>query len=224
MTDAEPTYSAKQVASRVGTDAKQLRKFFRDEKSGYTPVGQGGRYDFPASELEKIREAFAAWSSKKTTRNRTTAPAQNASPAKPTIPGQRKDSPTPKVKRDPKAGLHGNPLDDDDLRTRMKGIKARVEMHGLTTDRRGAFKPLPKKEEVPGLMEALERIETAKEHPMTIMSNDDVNAHEKWLHEAIEDPDAPGVELELEDDGDLLDTNEDEGWDYEDEDEDDGEI
>lgn len=69
----EKTFSAKQVATRIGTDAKQLRKFFRDPKSGYTSVGQGGRYDFPESDLAEIKQKFDAWSSTKTRRNRTKA-------------------------------------------------------------------------------------------------------------------------------------------------------
>jgi hypothetical protein len=59
--DKAETYSAKQVATRIGTDAKTLRKFFRSPKSTFTAVGQGGRYEFPKSELPAIKEAFDAW-------------------------------------------------------------------------------------------------------------------------------------------------------------------
>lgn len=69
----EPTFSAKQVATRIGTDAKSLRKFFRDPTSGYEAVGQGARYDFPASQLPEIKEKFDAWASTKAKRNRTSA-------------------------------------------------------------------------------------------------------------------------------------------------------
>jgi hypothetical protein len=130
------TYSAKQVASRIGTDAKQLRKFFRDKQSGYTPVGQGGRYDFPEADIPKIKAAFDTWNATKTRRNRQSTPEKKlmVNPAVPLIPGQRKDSPTPRVKRtkDNKEGLHGNALDDDTLHDRMQGIAARVKKHHLT--------------------------------------------------------------------------------------------
>jgi hypothetical protein len=69
----EKTFSAKQVATRIGTDARQLRKFFRDSESGYDAVGQGGRYDFPESQLPEIKAKFDAWASTKTRRNRVKA-------------------------------------------------------------------------------------------------------------------------------------------------------
>lgn len=70
----EKTFSAKQVATRIGTDARQLRKFFRDSESGYDAVGQGGRYDFPESQLPEIKAKFDAWAATKTRRNRVKAP------------------------------------------------------------------------------------------------------------------------------------------------------
>ncbi len=136
----EKQFSAKQVATRVGTDAKQLRKFFRDPKSGYTAVGQGGRYDFPESDLPKIKAAFDTWNAGKTTRNRQSSPQKKLADSAgitPKLPAQR--SKPPKV--DPKLGLHGNALDGDDLHTRMRGIRARVEAHGLTKNRQGRLVP-----------------------------------------------------------------------------------
>lgn len=62
------TYTAKQVATRIGTDAKTLRKFFRSTASTVEPVGQGGRYEFDAADLPKIRDEFTKWNSGKTTR------------------------------------------------------------------------------------------------------------------------------------------------------------
>jgi hypothetical protein len=121
----ERTYSAKQVATRVGTDAKQLRKFFRDPDSGYDAVGQGGRYDFPESDIPLIQKAFAAWSSGKTKRNRPTRAAATAAGA-PTQAIRRGRVKVPE-------GMHGNALDEDDLSTRTTlGIAGRVEKHNLT--------------------------------------------------------------------------------------------
>lgn len=57
----EKTFSAKQVATRIGTDAKSLRKFFRTHSSLVEAVGQGGRYDFAADDIPRIEEEFKAW-------------------------------------------------------------------------------------------------------------------------------------------------------------------
>lgn len=54
----EKTLGAKQVATRIGTDAKTFRKFMRQTEGG---VGQGRRYDFPESELPKLAKLFKAW-------------------------------------------------------------------------------------------------------------------------------------------------------------------
>lgn len=150
MAESGKTYSAKQVATRIGTEAKQLRKFFRDPNSGYDAVGQGGRYDFPEEDIAKIKTAFDAWNATKTRRNR---PAQSpeAKPASAAglIPGQRKESPaaprTPRMTptRMAKEGLHGNALDGDTLRDRMQGIGARVKKHNLVP-KGGRLVPGPK--------------------------------------------------------------------------------
>lgn len=58
-------YSAKQIATRIGTDSKTLRKFFRSTASTVKPVGQGGRYNFDAAELPKIQAEFEKWNTNK---------------------------------------------------------------------------------------------------------------------------------------------------------------
>lgn len=58
---ADETYSAKQVARRIGTDAKTFRKWLRSTASPYPAVGQGQRYEFPVSDLEHIKLHFNAW-------------------------------------------------------------------------------------------------------------------------------------------------------------------
>lgn len=171
MTEDGKTYSAKQVATRIGTDAKQLRKFFRDANSGYSAVGQGGRYDFPETDIPTIKTAFDAWNATKTRRNRTPSSQPKPTSASGLIPPQRRDSPAaPKIRRskDNKEGLHYNPLDDDTLQDRMQGIAARVQRHGLTM-KQGRFVPLPDKPE-----------------GLTIMTNAEVAAHEKWQQEQNE--------------------------------------
>lgn len=66
-------YTAKQVATRIGTDAKTLRKFFRSSASTVEPVGQGGRYVFDAADMPKIKKEFDAWNSSKTPRTARSA-------------------------------------------------------------------------------------------------------------------------------------------------------
>lgn len=58
------TYTAKQVATRCGTDSKTMRKFFRSSHSTVKAVGQGGRYEFDAKDLPKIQREFNAWQNK----------------------------------------------------------------------------------------------------------------------------------------------------------------
>lgn len=71
MKDRE-TYTAKQIAARCGTDAKTMRKFFRSSHSTVDPVGQGGRYEFAATDLPKIRREFDSW--RKRAESRRTGP------------------------------------------------------------------------------------------------------------------------------------------------------
>lgn len=66
------TYTAKQVASRCGTDSKTMRKFFRSSHSTVEPVGQGGRYEFDAKDFPKIKKEFDSW--RKRSQSRSTQP------------------------------------------------------------------------------------------------------------------------------------------------------
>lgn len=164
----EKTFSAKQVATRIGTEAKVLRKFFRDPKSGYDAVGQGGRYDFPESDIPKIKAAFDSWNSGKTKRNRPTNAERILAEKAGLVPGQRKtpeEAPsTPRRKRNEAPPC---PLDQDDLSTRLKySIGERARRHGIATDRTGRWveaKPLPTVEEVeatvPGMQDARAKAE-----------------------------------------------------------------
>lgn len=66
------TYTAKQVATRLGTDAKTMRKFFRSQHSTVEPVGQGGRYEFDAGDMPQIKAEFTAWQKKSKARTNGT--------------------------------------------------------------------------------------------------------------------------------------------------------
>lgn len=156
------TFSAKQVATRIHTEAKMLRKFLRDPKSGYEAVGQGGRYDFPESEIPKIQEAFNAWAAGKVRRNRPTN-AEREAAKKATVPPQKKAEPTqPRRRRnEPEA----SPLDGDDLLTRCRqSIGERARAKGLTTNKQGRWVTKPGRlltvaeleEKVPGFKKARE--------------------------------------------------------------------
>ncbi|MGX9924141.1 hypothetical protein ACWIG4_30305 [Streptomyces sp. NPDC002248] len=146
----EKTFSAKQVAHRIGADPKQLRKFLRDPKSEYDAVGQGGRYDFPESELPRIREAFHSWSSGKSRRNRPTNAERELAKKAGILPKprtQKEPSDAPRRRRNEAAP---SPMDEDDLLTRCRStIGERAKKHGLTTDRQGRWKSTPESKEVP---------------------------------------------------------------------------
>lgn len=71
-TNGEALLGAKEVATHVGTDAKTLRQFFRSGKSTFTAVGAGGRYEFKASDVDKIKAEFDAWKAGKPGRGRAT--------------------------------------------------------------------------------------------------------------------------------------------------------
>lgn len=75
-------YTAKQIATRLGVDAKVLRKFFRSPESTVKPVGQGGRYVFDAADLPKIREEFEKYNSTKKPRGRQATGASQATKSK----------------------------------------------------------------------------------------------------------------------------------------------
>lgn len=58
---AKITYTAATLADEVGTDAKTLRKFLRDDTSGIASVGKGGRYsiDLTAPQLAALKKKYA---------------------------------------------------------------------------------------------------------------------------------------------------------------------
>jgi MerR HTH family regulatory protein len=59
--------SAKEVARRLGTDARTLRKFLRSSDSPFESVGQGGRYNFDEEDVALLQEAFNGYLRKKKT-------------------------------------------------------------------------------------------------------------------------------------------------------------
>lgn len=57
-TEGEEMLSAKAAATLIGTDARTLRKFLR-KKNGL--VGQGQRWAIDPSDIDGLKEEFAAW-------------------------------------------------------------------------------------------------------------------------------------------------------------------
>ena len=90
------TYTAKQIATRCGTDAKTMRKFFRSSKSTVEPVGQGGRYEFDSADLPKIKAEFDAWKSGSTVKG--TPGSKNALPK--SSRGKSKPAPVEEIEDD----------------------------------------------------------------------------------------------------------------------------
>lgn len=68
--EARPEYSAKQVATKLGIDAKTMRKFFRSPASTVTPVGFGGRYSILAEDMPRVEEEFTKWKQNKAPKGR----------------------------------------------------------------------------------------------------------------------------------------------------------
>ena len=51
-----------QVAEKLDTDARTLRKFLRDDRGeGKAVVGKGKRYQIDAKEVSGLSKKFAAW-------------------------------------------------------------------------------------------------------------------------------------------------------------------
>lgn len=99
-----------QVATKLKTDARTLRKFLRSSVSTFTPVGQGKKYQLQDTDLPSLTEQFRAWSDGKP-RTKTGAPA-----------GRPKRAPERMI----------NPLDGDSLMTRTtKSIAERHRVHHI---------------------------------------------------------------------------------------------
>lgn len=58
---ASAVLTTTQVAEKLKTDPKTLRKFFRSDKCDIEPVGQGKRYAITQADIKELEKAFAAW-------------------------------------------------------------------------------------------------------------------------------------------------------------------
>lgn len=50
-----------ELATRLETDPKTLRRFFRSGDSPVKPVGQGNRYSITLGDVRRIKKAFDNW-------------------------------------------------------------------------------------------------------------------------------------------------------------------
>jgi len=122
------TYTAKQVAYRCGTDAKTMRKFFRSKASTVEPVGQGGRYEFQATDMPKIKAEFDAWRKKADSRAPIDTTSRDA--AKAQVRKIAKPNPVQNFK--PTSGDHDRPtpkadMTNDELADRIEALQAEDE-------------------------------------------------------------------------------------------------
>lgn len=53
--------TTRQVAEKLDTDPRVLRRFLRSETSGRDKVGKGKRYEFSAPQIPALKKKFAAW-------------------------------------------------------------------------------------------------------------------------------------------------------------------
>lgn len=107
MAEQSATLSAKQVATKLGTDAKTFRRFLRSNACTVEPVGQGGRYEFHTKDVGSLKEQFSSWRNGK-----APAKASKGVPAKGANPAKRTKTEDP-----PKRKKHT--IDDDPLEVRL---------------------------------------------------------------------------------------------------------
>jgi hypothetical protein len=75
--------STAQVAEKLGTDARTLRKFLRSDACKVESVGKGARYELDTKSVPTLRKQFAAWSTAQATKS--TPEATDPSPATHTV-------------------------------------------------------------------------------------------------------------------------------------------
>lgn len=57
--------STAEVAERLETDPRTLRRFLRSESSPLEPVGKGKRYVVDSKSFKLVQKAYTAWASNK---------------------------------------------------------------------------------------------------------------------------------------------------------------
>lgn len=110
--------STGEIAASFGTTARILRKFLRSPQSPFEAVGQGARYNIGTEDLDDLKVKFEAWATRPGSRSTSTATDEEPSKA---------------AKRSKAVPQRRNPLDEDDLQTRLSGsILDRRRAHGMT--------------------------------------------------------------------------------------------
>lgn len=78
--------NTREVAEKLGTDPRRLRRFLRSDNT-YRNAGQGGRYEFTDKDIPTLRKRFAAWDES------TSKPTSEKSPAVQSSRRSRADAP-----------------------------------------------------------------------------------------------------------------------------------
>lgn len=55
------TLTTAQVAQKLSTDPRTLRRFLRSDASGRHQVGKGKRYEFTTGQVPSMKTKFTAW-------------------------------------------------------------------------------------------------------------------------------------------------------------------
>ena len=63
---APTTLTTQEVAKRLKTDPRTLRRFLRSQESPIRAVGQGNRYGVQAPQVKALNRAFKTWQTKHT--------------------------------------------------------------------------------------------------------------------------------------------------------------
>lgn len=63
---AVQTLTSAELAARLETTPKRLRRFLRSDDSPVTPVGKGNRYTIEARQVRQLKKLFISWQNQHT--------------------------------------------------------------------------------------------------------------------------------------------------------------
>jgi hypothetical protein len=70
-----------QVAEKLGTDARTLRKFLRSDACKVESVGKGSRYQIEAKQVQQLRSQFTKWGAAQDEKPKTVTTKTETAPA-----------------------------------------------------------------------------------------------------------------------------------------------
>jgi hypothetical protein len=116
--------NSREVAGRLGTDARTLRRFLRDPKSTFQAVGSGGRYEFEESDLPGLEKRFADWMKGQQTVDRT--PREKLPTPAPAVTSSRAKT---QAEKDAEVWAEEGTVVIDDIRDPRVRARVRCEAH-----------------------------------------------------------------------------------------------